>query len=283
MPIVVPDDLPTRWMLDSEGIFAIDRSAALRQDIRPLRIAVLVPDPDTDPAALTLTRLIGHSPLQIELTLVRFADPALASLRRPWLEPWTALKERSFDAFIAGHVETGAVPVDQAEVWDEFRDVIDWAEDRAHVQLLLGWSAEAALQYRYGLAGRLADEAVTGILRHRVLRRHSYLLRGFDEDFSVPVYRQRELAADELLDVPGLEVLAESVDGHPYLLRSFDRAKVFALHHPLGHAVAEEAAGGLATPSWRTHAALLLANWINYYVYQPASRQLAERDGRPAA
>lgn len=282
MPIVVPDDLPTRWMLDSEGIFAIDRSAALRQDIRPLRIAVLVGDPDADPVALALSRLIGNSPLQIELSLVRFADPALASLRRPWLQPWTALSGQTFDAFVAGHLETGAVPVEQAGVWDEFRDVVDWAEERAGAHLFLGWSAEAALQYRYGLAGRVVDEVVTGVLRHRVLRRHSYLLRGFDDDFAVPVYRQRELAADDLLDTSGLEVLAESVDGHPYLLRSFDRGKVFALHHPIGHPVAEEA-GGRTAPPWRTHAALLLSNWINYYVYQPASRQLAERDGRPAA
>jgi homoserine O-succinyltransferase len=290
MPLIVPDDLPTRWMLESEGIAVIDRTAATRQDIRPLRIAVV----DPGGAETALARLLGRTPLQVELTVLRPgpADPAAApdGIARIALDA-VAASRAQFDAVVVGHDPEDRREAHEAGWWDELRDFLDWAEVNVPAHLLLGWSARAALHHLYGIPRRPAPPQAAFLVPHRPVRAGSFLLRGGGERFAVPVRRRGAIARADLLDVHSLELLAESHRGEPYLVRSFDRRKVFALHHPEWDGPAAPSSGDDGEPlgDWRAHAALLFANWVNYYVYQPASRaqgaQSAQRaqDGRGAA
>lgn len=277
MPVIVDDELSTRWMLESEGIFAIGRSAALRQDLRPLRIALVALEVSGDPLALGVTGLIADTPIQIELTPLGLEGAAHGP---SWQLPWTQALRRGFDALIVTDHDAPQRAVDAAPHWDELRDLLDWADTAAHAHVYLGWSAYAALQHRHGVVAQPEPEPRAGIAAHRVRRRQSFLLRGFDDAFAAPVRRRWRIAPEDLDEIGGLEVLAESLDGQPYLVRNGDRRRLYVPHQPVIAPVGDGAAAGLG---WRAHAALLFANWINYYVYQPTSRLVRGRDGLPAA
>ena len=284
MPIIIPEDLPTRWMLESEGIAVIDRGAAKRQDIRPLRIAVV----DPGGAEIPLARLLGRTPLEVALTILRpGADPGPEAdgVVRLALDRVAAVNP-SFDAVVIGHDPDDVREAHEAPWWDEYRDFLDWADAHVRAHLLLGWSARAALHHFYGIPRRPAPPTPPILVAHRPVRAGSFLLRGGDERFAVPVRRRGAIARADILDVHGLELLAESHRGEPYIVRSFDRRKVFALHHPEwdGAAVASTSDDGEPLGDWHAHAALLFANWINYYVYQPLSRTVQDVSARaPAA
>jgi homoserine O-succinyltransferase len=283
MPIIVPDDLPTRWMLESEGIAVIDRGGALRQDIRALRIALV--DPGGSETALA--RLLGRTPLRIDLTVLRPGDPgseASDGVPRLALDR-VAASGAVFDAVVVGHDPADPREAHEASWWDEYRDFLDWADANVRAHLLLGWSARAALHHFNGIPRRPAPPSTPILVPHRPVRAGSFLLRGGDERFAVPVRRRGAIARADVLDVHGLELLAESHRGEPYIVRSFDRRKVFVLHHPEWDGAATAGAGDDGEPlgDWHAHAALLFANWLNYYVYQPLSRAERAADGRPAA
>jgi homoserine O-succinyltransferase len=272
MPIIIPESLPTRWMLDSEGIFVIDHPSALRQDIRPLRIALV---DTTGKHAADISRKLSQSPLQIELVFIHPGQPAEVLGRT--LKP-AHLGRQTFDGLI---VADDPDAWSQGQTWDELRDILDWALDHVHAHLYLGLSAQSALRHYYNItrATPLTPGPVRLVL-HRALRSNSFLLRGFNDEFQVLSQDDHGIERESILDVQGLELLAESHDGAPYLIRSYDRRRVFALQFPAQSTLAETATD---QGSWRSHRALLLRNWINYYVYQPVSQLLRERDGRPAA
>jgi len=272
MPILIPESLPSRWMLDSEGIFVIDQSSALRQDIRPLQIAIV---DASHKQYQELGRILSQSSLQIELTFISVRPGADFPGR--FLHP-DQLATQTFDGIIlADRPEATA----QGPDWDELRDILDWAVERVKAHLYLGLSAQAALRHFYNVP-RSASPRLQGVqgVVHRAVRANSFLLRGFNEEFQVLVQEAHGIDRDDILDVQGLELLAESKGGEPYLVRNYDRSRVFALHFPSEAVLPFEIA---ERGTWLSHRALLLRNWINYYVYQPVSQFLQERDGRPAA
>jgi homoserine O-succinyltransferase len=276
MPILIPENLPTRWMLESEGIFLIDRPAAIHQDVHPLRIAVLDLADAAIPAEYALARQIASSPLQTELTVLRPTAGILPGER--YRIPLAALKQQAFDALIVSDDPNDPREWSDAPYWDELRDALDWAAERIPAHLYLGWSAQAALQHFHAIDSRLTVGAPSGLVVHRAVRANSFLLRGFNDRFQVPVRRSRVVERDAIQDAFGLEILAESLSGEPYLVRSQDRSKVFALHHPELD-VRDDDTAQLST--WRSHGALLIANWLNYYVYQLLSHPVVSGDDRP--
>jgi homoserine O-succinyltransferase/O-acetyltransferase len=264
MPLIVPDDLATRWILEADGVFLLDRAGAERQDIRPLRILVIDPG-DGDPAAGAaiddLLVLLGLTPLQLEVVIGTLpgAKPSASRLSpsRTWDPRWS---ER-FDAVIGADRPHDPGLPETGRWWDEVRDLLDWATEHANAQFLIGWSAAAGLAHRHGIASSSDPaEAPNQRREHRVLRRQSYLLRGIDDEFPMTVRWPRRPPRHFVLDVPGIDLLIASTDGDPYLVRTHDRRTVYLLHHPL----AADGAGA-------AHAALILNNWIHYYLYQPAS------------
>ncbi|GDY13466.1 homoserine O-succinyltransferase [Planctomycetota bacterium] len=264
MPILIDDDLPTRWMLESDGIFVLDRAAARQQDLRPLALAVLIGD--RDPSASGLVRLLSSSPLQLTVDLLRRSDQ-VGDARL-----WEAASGQRYDGIVfdAEDGQPGAIATSPA--WDEVRDVLDWAAESAPCVLISGWAAAASVQHRSGVELSPLDVPVAGHLPTRILRRQSFLLRGIDEAWSVPVHQWHRVDPDDL-DAIGMVAVAGLADGQPLVVRNQDRSQVHLFAHPGGIGAAPPGA------AWRAGMALLFANWINFYLYQPAS---LGRGTRPA-
>ena len=282
MPLIITPQHPPPWTLESDGIFVIPAADAARQDIRPLRVLLVDLMPEAVGLQQQLERLIGNTPLQVELVVAQLG----ASASGP--APWDAHAGERFDGLIISNAQAGDRPVHAVPAWDELRDLLDWSQDHVHAALFLGWSALAALDHFYGVPALPLPAPLVGVYRHRVRRRQSYLLRGFDDLYDAPISRQHQPDPAWLRDSPWLEILAESEEGGPAIIRNRSRRQVFvtsAPHYEPGHLVLDHAQGGaggggqrytLPACTWRAHAQLLVANWLNYYVYQASPYHLEQ-------
>jgi homoserine O-succinyltransferase/O-acetyltransferase len=282
MPITVPDNLPSRWMLESEGIFVMNQGSAARQQVRPLRIALV--QPVADPAAArAVASLAATSPLDIELTVIALDQPDLRTGAPPAGAGLTLDKvmSRSFDGVIVTHSRLDHLDWHAVGCWDEFRDFLDWSEERIRSRMFLGWSAQAALQHVYAVERRPLAQPLSGLHPCRLVRRNSFLMRGFDDEFAVSLDCAAVVDEDGVRSSPGLCVLAAAPDSGAYLVRNANRQDVFVLGQP-GAALGEEretvesvgVEDAADVDGALTHASLLFMNWLNFYVYQPFSDQV---------
>jgi homoserine O-succinyltransferase len=276
MPITVPDNLPSRWMLESEGIFVMNQGSAARQQLRPLRIALVQPVADAA-SARAIASLAAASPLAIELTVIALDKPAGrsgadAARVGPTLDE---AMSRSFDGVICSHARLDHLDWHAVACWDEFRDFLDWSEERIRSRMFLGWSALAALQHVYAVERRPLARPLRGRHPCRMVRRNSFLMRGFDDEFAVNLDCAAVVDAEGVRSSPGLCVLAAARTSGAYLVRNANRRDVFVLGQP-GTASSEEhqAARAEVAGNALIHANLLFMNWLNFYVYQPFSDQL---------
>lgn len=295
MPVCIPDALPAAKVLASENIFVMTRQRSTHQDIRPLHIAVLNLMPTKEATETQLLRLIGNTPLQVHVTLLRTATYEsqhtahrhLSTFYRTFEE----VRGEKFDALII----TGA-PVEQMEFsevgyWRELERVMAWAKENVFSTLFICWAAQAGLNYFYGIRKRVLKEKMFGVFPHRVLDRSCKLVRGFDDEFFIPVSRHTAIDEEAVYASNRLRVVAASEESGIGLIVSDDERFVFATGH------SEYDAGTLATEyfrdvnrglpiavprhyfpdddparppvvRWRSHANLLFQNWLNYYVYQ---------------
>jgi homoserine O-succinyltransferase/O-acetyltransferase len=284
MPITVPDNLPSRWMLESEGIFVMNQGSAARQQVRPLRIALL--QPVADPAAVrAVASLAATSPLAIELTVIALGQPAAAAGDPAAGAELTldAVLSRSFDGVVATHSRLDHLDWHAVGCWDEFRDFLDWSEERARSRMFLGWSAQAALQHVYAVERRLLARPLSGLHPCRMVRRNSFLMRGFDDEFGVSLDCAAVVDEEGVRSSPGLCVLAAARESGAYLVRNANRRDVFVLGQP-GQApgAAGDAGGADDAQGAFAHASLLFMNWLNFYVYQPFSDQVDATIAAPA-
>ena len=295
MPVCIPDALPAAKVLASENIFVMTRQRSTHQDIRPLHIAVLNLMPTKEATETQLLRLIGNTPLQVHVTLLRTATYEsqhtahrhLSTFYRTFEE----VRGEKFDALII----TGA-PVEQMEFsevgyWRELERVMAWAKENVFSTLFICWAAQAGLNYFYGIRKRVLKEKMFGVFPHRVLDRSCKLVRGFDDEFFIPVSRHTAVDEAAVYASNRLRVVAASEESGIGLIVSDDERFVFATGHSeydAGTLAAEyfrDVQKGLpiAVPRhyfpnddparppvvrWRSHANLLFQNWLNYYVYQ---------------
>lgn len=303
MPIKIPDNLPAAETLTSENIFVMDESRAYHQDIRPLKIALLNLMPTKIVTETQILRLLGNSPLQVE---VEFIHPATYTSKNTPEDHLTAfyknfdeIKDQRFD----GMIITGA-PVEQMEFeevayWDELIRIMDWSRENVTSTLHLCWGAQAGLYYHHGIPKYPLKDKMFGVFSHNVTRKNVKLLRGFDDLFYAPHSRHTETRIEDVEKVPELEILAQSPEAGIYLIATRDGRQVFVTGHSeydpltlkaeydrdiqkgLNIAVPHNYYPG-DDPSkepvvrWRGHANLLFSNWSNYYVYQETPFDLNE-------
>jgi len=294
MPIKIPDDLPAFRTLESEGVMVMRETDAIRQDIRPLRIGLLNLMPNKIHTETQIARLIGATPLQVELTLVRLTEhvarntPAdhMASFYRPWAE----VNDRRFDGFVITGAPVERMPFEEVTYWDEMRRILDWTQTHVHSGFNICWAAQAAVHHFHGMPKHDLAAKASGVFRHRNLQPASPYLRGFSDDFSIPVSRWTEVRREDIAPDSGMTVLAESEEAGLCLL---DDPRFRSLHM-FNHveydttSLADEyhrdaaLAEGVPVPAnyfpgddptrapenrWRSHAHLLFGNWINQ-IYQ---------------
>lgn len=295
MPVKIPDSLPARSILEGENIFVMAEEQALHQDIRPLRIAILNLMPTKIATETQLLRLLGNSPLQVEIELLHMESHESRNTPAEHLlehyATFAEVREQNFDGLIITGAPVETLPFEEVDYWPELVEVMDWARTHVFSTFYICWGAQAGLYHYYGVPKHPLAEKMFGVFPHRLNVRHERLTRGFDDRFYAPHSRHTEIRREDVLAVPELVLVSESEEAGVYIVMSRDRRHVFVTGHSeydpltLKAEYDRDVAKGLpiAVPReyfpgddpaleprvlWRGHANLLYANWLNYHVYQ---------------
>ncbi|CAI6046537.1 homoserine O-acetyltransferase MetA [Cohnella sp. JJ-181] len=295
MPIKVPDNLPAKEILTGENIFVMDESVAYHQDIRPLRIAILNLMPTKETTETQLLRLIGNTPLQVEVVLLHPKTHTSKNTSSEHLESFyktfDEISHQRYDGLIITGAPVETLPFEEVNYWEELKDIMDWSAKYVTSTFHICWAAQAGLYHHFGVPKLPLEEKLFGVFPHTISKRNVPLLRGFDEMFYVPQSRHTEVRREDIDKVQQLEVWAESEEAGVYIVASRGGKQIFVTGHSeydpntLKWEYDRDKAKGLRIdvpknyypkddPSkmplstWRAHANLLYSNWLNYYVYQ---------------
>lgn len=295
MPINIPDDLPTADILKAENIFVAHESRSLRQDIRPLEIAILNIMPTKIITETQLLRLLGNTPLQVNITLLHPKTHISKNTPQEHLlkfyKTFDCIRKQKFDGLVITGAPVETLDFEEVDFWEELTQIMDWAKHNVFSALFICWGAQAGLYHYYGIPKYPLEAKVFGVFSHRVNKKYVPLFRGFDDEFFAPHSRHTEIRREDLEKVEELEILSESADAGIYIVGSRNGRQIFVTGHSEydpGTLKAEydrDVAKGLTIsipenyypeddPSrdpivrWRGHSNLLFANWLNYYVYQ---------------
>ncbi len=307
MPVRIPDDLPATRQLEEENIFVMTKERAYHQDIRELRIAVLNLMPTKMVTETQLLRLIGNSPLQTEIRFIRMTTHDSKNTPTEHLdafyEPLEEILQERFDGLIITGAPVETMQFEEVDYWPELVRLMDWSSTNVWSTMHICWGAQAALYHHYGVPKRPLEQKMFGLYYHHALDLKEPLLRGFDEVFLAPHSRHTEIVAEDLARIPELTLLASSEEAGVYMATSRDGRRVFVTGHPeydrltLKAEYDRDVAKGLhidvpanyfpgddpkrSPPmTWRAHAHLLYANWLNYCVYQETPYDLGALGGR---
>jgi homoserine O-succinyltransferase/O-acetyltransferase len=294
MPIRIPNDLPARHTLENEGVMIMTEATAARQDIRPLRLGLLNLMPNKIKTETQFARLIGATPLQVELTLVKITShtPKNTSAEHmlAFYEDWEDVRDQHFDGFIVTGAPVELLDFEDVTYWDELSAIYEWTQTNVHSTFNICWGAQAALYHFHKVPKHTLPKKAFGVYRHRNLKPASPYLRGFSDDFSIPVSRWTENHRADLPSGKGLEVLMESDEAGLCLINDPPRRSLYMFNHieydttSLADEYFRDVTAGKpidlpanyfpkndpALPPenrWRSHAHLLFGNWINE-VYQ---------------
>ncbi|EPX79119.1 homoserine O-acetyltransferase MetA [Litoreibacter arenae] len=295
MPIKLPStSLPAYDVLSREGVSVMSEDQAARQDIRPLRIALLNLMPKKIQTENQFARLIGATPLQIELSLIRMSEHETKTTAAEHMEefyrPFQEVKGEKFDGLVITGAPIEHLPFDEVTYWDELREVMDWTQTNVHSTFGVCWGGMAMINYFHGVKKHLLDHKLFGCYRHTNLDPASPYLRGFSDDCVIPVSRWTEMRQDEIDAADGLTTLLGSDVAGPCLVEDRKHRAIYIFNHfeydscTLKEEYDRDVAAGTAInvpvnyypdndPTkkpmnrWRSHAHLLYGNWINE-IYQ---------------
>ena len=296
MPIKIPNDLPARPVLEREGVMVMSESDAVRQDVRPLRIGLLNLMPNKARTETQLARLVGATPLQVEMTLIRIAShtpkTTPAEHMMAFYLDWQSIRNEKFDGLLITGAPVELLDFEDVNYWNELTAILDWTQTNVHSTFAICWGAQAALYHFHRVPKHALPKKAFGVYRHRNLSPASPYLRGVSDDFSIPVSRWTEVRREELPADAGLEVLMESDAAGLCLVADPLRRMLYMFNHieydtqslaeeywrdvkagkpielPQNYFTADDP-DRPAENRWRSHAHLLFGNWINE-VYQSA-------------
>ncbi|MDR0491746.1 MAG: homoserine O-succinyltransferase [Oscillospiraceae bacterium] len=295
MPIRIPDQLPSKDILEGENIFVITELRAMHQDIRPLRLLILNLMPTKIVTETQLLRKLSNTPLQIEVEFLQTISYKSKNVDHEHLASFYTSFHDVCDQRFDGMIITGApvenLEFEEVDYWSELCDIMEWSSHNVHSTLHICWGAQAGLFYHYGIQKHPLGPKLSGVFSHTVLKPQSPFFRGFDDVFYMPHSRYTCVLEEEILAVPELELLSVSDDAGVFAVKSADNHRIFLTGHPeydadtLALEYFRDIEKGLpvgipknyfpgddptGAPSvyWRAHAQLMYSNWLNYYVYQ---------------
>ncbi len=295
MPIKIPNDLPAVKTLQSENVFVMTEKRAMTQDIRPLRVLILNLMPKKIETETQLARVLGNTPLQVEITLIRTKSHQSKNVAEEHLlafyKTFDDVKEQNFDGFIITGAPVEHLEYEEVEYWSELCEMMEWSKTHVHSTFHICWGAQAGLYYHYGIKKKLMPEKMFGVFPHRVDYKRSILFRGFDDTFMVPQSRHTTVLQEDIEKVKELKILSTSEQTGVYAVMTENGRQIFITGHSeydpetLKNEYLRDLSQGKPisipqnyfedddpekTPivSWRSHANLLFSNWLNYFVYQ---------------
>lgn len=294
MPIRIHSDLPARATLEKENIFVMTENRAETQEIRPLKIAIVNLMPTKEVTETQLLRLLGNTPLQIEISLVRM-DHVSKNTDESYLDKFyissTELMQKKFDGMIITGAPVEQLDFEEVDYWDELCKIMDYTKKNVYSTLYLCWGCFAGLYHHYGIKKYGLENKMSGIFMNERATEGDPLLRGFDDTFPIPQSRHTTLHKEDILKCPELEILAESAEAGVTIIKSKDNRSVFMTGHleydtlTLSQEYFRDTDKGMKVPLpknyfptnnvnrmptsyWRATAHLFYSNWLNYYVYQ---------------
>ncbi|MDK9695826.1 MAG: homoserine O-succinyltransferase [Siculibacillus sp.] len=302
MPIKIHDDLPAFAALRAEGVMVMRETDAVRQDIRPLRIGLLNLMPNKIRTETQIARLLGATPLQVELTLVKMSDHVSRNTSSDHMDafyrPWSEVRSEHFDGFVVTGAPVEKMPFEEVTYWEELCEIFDWTSTNVHSTFYICWGAQAAIHHFHGVPKHALASKCFGVYSHRNLAPASPYLRGFSDDFAIPVSRWTEVRREDIAGIDGLEVLMDSPGVGLCLVEDVPRRSLYMFNHieydsdSLAAEYFRDIDRGerISLPAnyfpdddpsrkprnhWRSHAHLLFSNWINQ-VYQSTPFELDE-------
>ncbi len=305
MPITVPEGLPAIRTLEKENIFVMTETRAKSQDIRPLKILILNLMPTKAETETQLLRLLGNTPLQMEIELLQMETHNAKNtpadyLLRFYKTPREVMGDR-YDGLIVTGAPVEQLRFEEVDYWSELCDILDWSKENVWSTLHICWGAQAGLYRHYGIDKRVLPEKLSGVYAHRLIDPTHPLLRGFDDYFYAPHSRYTGVSASDILRVPALELLSVSDEAGVYLAAERGCRRVYVTGHseydrdtlereyrrdvakgigiqPPCNYYPEDDPARLPVMRWRGHSSLLFANWLNYCVYQETPYDLNKLD-----
>lgn len=295
MPIRIPNDLPAAQVMQQENIFVMKHQRATTQHIRPLEIVVLNLMPTKIVTETQLTRLLGNTPLQVNLELMHTSTHRSKNVSEEHLltfyKTFDELKDRKFDGMVITGAPVELMDFEDVDYWDELCRIMEWSKTHVHSTLHICWGAQAGMYYHYGIPKYPLDQKLFGVYPHRADYKRSILLRGFDDTFYVPHSRHTTVRREDIEAVQGLKILASSEEAGVYAVMNKNGHHIFVTGHSEYDALTLETeylrdkklGKPISVPEnyypgdddtkepivrWRGHANLLFSNWLNYFVYQ---------------
>lgn len=302
MPIKIPDNLPAAQILEKENIFVMNADRAYSQDIRPLRLLILNLMPIKSVTETQLLRLLGNTPLQVEVDFIYTESYVPTHTSQDYLTEFygtfAEVRHRKYDGFIITGAPVEFMDFEEVAYWEEVAEIMEWSKTHAYSSFHICWGAQAGLYYHYGIPKYILPKKISGVYKHHLCVEHEKLFRGFDDEFYVPHSRNTEEHKEDILKVPELTILAEAEDeAGVYAIANLEQRQFFITGHAeydpltLKQEYDRDVKAGLDPEiprnyypgddptqkpivRWRSVAHLLFANWLNYYVYQETPYEL---------
>ena len=295
MPIKIQSDLPACKTLEKENIFVMTEKRASTQDIRPLKIAIVNLMPTKEVTETQLLRLLGNTPLQIEISLIRMENHESKNTVKDYLDkfyiPSSEIFKRKFDGMIITGAPVEHLEFENVDYWNELCKIMDYAKENVYSTLYVCWGAFAGLYHHYKVQKHPLERKMSGIFMNERCVEGDSLLRGFDDTFPIPQSRHATLKKEDVVKCKDLVLLAESAEAGVTIVKSKDNREIFMTGHleydtmTLAEEYYRDTDKGMKVPLpknyfptnnvnrmptsyWRSTAHLFFSNWLNYYVYQ---------------
>lgn len=303
MPIKIPDLLPATQTLLDENIFVMTETRAITQDIRPLKILMLNLMPKKIETETQIARLIGNTPLQVELELLQTATHkskhTSAEHMLAFYKTFDEVKHNKYDGMIITGAPVEHLEFEEVEYWDELCEIMEWSKTHVTSTFHICWSAQAALYYHFGIKKYPLEKKLFGVFEHTLDRKHAILFRGFDDTFLIPHSRHTTCKREDIEAVPELKIIASSEEAGVFVCATEKGKQIFVTGHSEYDADTlkkeyfrdKELGLPIDVPKnyfpddddtkepivqWRSCANLFYSNWLNYFVYQTTPYKIEE-------
>lgn len=294
MPINIPNGLPAKEILESEKIFALEEEVAQRQDIRPLKIAILNLMPKKIETETQILRLISKSPLQVDIDFMKVSNHVSKNTSADHLlkfyDDFHDLKKNNYDGLIITGAPVEHLEYEDVDYWEELCEIMEWSKHHVYSTIHICWGAQAGLYYHYGIQKHVLKQKVFGIYPQKLCDEYNFLTNGFDEIHFTPHSRHTAIDEEALSKIETLEILSCSNQTGSNIVATKDFRQIYILGHleygkeTLAQEYFRDLKQGkpIQLPynyfpdddpkkepifKWRSHANLLYRNWLNY-VYQ---------------
>ncbi|HIZ77480.1 MAG TPA: homoserine O-succinyltransferase [Firmicutes bacterium] len=308
MPIKIPNALPATKILHQENIFVMTETRARTQDMRPLRIVLLNLMPEKITTETQLARLVGNTPLQVEMELMQTQSHRPTHTPKEHMlafyKTFDELKEQNFDGMIITGAPVELLDFEEVEYWEELCAIMEWSKTHVYSTFHICWGAQAGLYYHYGIPKYPLPEKLFGVFPHQAEDKKSMLFRGFDDTYLVPHSRHTTTRREDIDKIPELRILSSSKEAGVHAVTSPHGRQFFVTGHSEydGETLRKEYLrdrergentaipknyfpnddpGEVPVVTWRSHANLLYSNWLNYFVYQTTPYDLSQIPALP--